>query len=246
MKKVYLLFFICYLLITPIINAASPNPDPVKDVLDEQVSELKDKIASKVAELNLVEKRGIIGTVTDVTGTQITMSDLKSDTRFVDVDELTKFSGEDPSFGFSDIKKGMSLSVVGLYNKQSRRILARLVEEKSLIKILHGFVATIDPENFIIYIASSNNEQITVDVETTTKTFSYDQEEKDILRSGFSKIKEGQSIFVVGSEDRIDADRIDADRIIIFPNVIKGPAVNLSPSITPSTGSGRKLTPITQ
>lgn len=246
MKKIYVLLIACYLLLTPIVGAASPNPDPVKDVLEEQVSDLKDKIASRVAELNLVEKRGIIGTVTDVTGTQVTLSDLKSDTRFVDVDELTKFSGEDPSFGFSDIKKGMSLSVIGLYNKQSRRILARVVEEKSVIKIVHGFVSTIDTENFVINITSSDNEQITIDVETTTKTYSYDTEEKDILRSGFSKIKEGQSIFVVGSEDREEKDRIDADRVIVFPNVIKGPAVNLSPSITPSTGSGKKLTPIAQ
>lgn len=244
--KIIFIFSLLFFIFVNIVQAATPAPDPIKETLDEQVSELKDRIASRVAELNLVEKRGIVGTVTGITGTQLTLSDLRGDIRFVDVDELTKFSGEDSSFGFSDIKKNSSLSVVGLYNKQSRRILARTVEEISLIKIIHGFVATVDPENFVINVATDEKEQIAVSVETTTKTFSYDEEEKELVRSGFSKVAEGQSIFVAGQEDPEDKKRVEGERIIIFPNVIKGPSLQLSPTITPSTGSGKKLTPITQ
>lgn len=249
MKKLIFLIAlitIYQLLFTFSIYAASPtpNPDPVKEKVEEQIDELKERIASRVAQLNLVEKRGIIGTVTDITGTQITLSDIRTNTRFVDVDELTKFSGDSDSFGFSDIKRGAILSVLGLYNKQSRRILARSVEEVSLPKIVNGFVATVDSENFIINVATSDNEQFEVEIETTTKTFSYDEEGKELVRSGFSKITEGMSIFIIGEADEKNEKNLIADRIIIFPNVIKTPSFNITPSITPSTGSGKKLTPI--
>ena len=78
----------------------------------------------------LVEKRGIIGTVTDSSDTQITVTDIAGNIRFVDVDELTKFySSDSKTFGISDIKNGMTIGVLGLYNKQSRRILAREVND---------------------------------------------------------------------------------------------------------------------
>lgn len=229
-----------------VISAVS-TPSPVSRV-EQQIDELKDRIASRVAELNLVEKRGIIGTVTDVSGTQITLNDIKDDTRFVDVDELTKFTGapnDSDSFGISDIQKDSTLAVLGLYNKQSRRILARTVNVVTLPKIIHGSVATIDSDSFILNIATNKNEQLQVEVETTTKTFSYERKSEELTRAGFSKISEGMSIFAVGFPDKQDENLIIADRIIIFPDIIKSPTVETVP-IIPSTGSGKKLTPITQ
>lgn len=253
MKKIFLLFLILYplsLIINSKSYAATELPSPSDQAkVDQQIDELKDRIASRVAELNLVEKKGIIGTVADVTGMQITLTDVNNNTRFVDVDELTKFNGgpkDTESFGISDITKGSTLGVLGLYNKQSRRILARTVDVVVVPKIIHGNVATIDPENFILNIASDKNEQLQVEVENTTKTSSYDDTTKGLVRSGFSKIKEGQTIFTVGFTDKTVANKVDADRIIVFPNIVKGPKELpvTSPSITPSTGSGKKLTPI--
>jgi hypothetical protein len=67
--------------------SATPAPtksnDPVKEKLNSQINELKEKIASRVSELNLVEKRGLIGTVTEVKGNQLTLSDTAGNTRFV-------------------------------------------------------------------------------------------------------------------------------------------------------------------
>jgi len=133
MKKNILKIFI---LLTPLTfwlflgpgAGAAATPTPTTESLETQINDLKDKIASRVAELKLVEKKGIIGTVTDSSDTQITLSDLSTNIRFVDVDELTKFSSSlSKSFGISDVEKGQTLGVLGLYNKQSRRILAREV-----------------------------------------------------------------------------------------------------------------------
>jgi hypothetical protein len=217
------LFALFFLLVVVSANAQSPSPE-------DKTEELKDKlisnIASRVAQLNLVEKRGIIGTVTESTNTQVTVTDLKDNTRFIDVDELTRFSSEDDdSFGISDIEEGMTIGVLGLYNKESKRILARFINTTTTTRTIHGGVASINDEEFTVSVTTDEGEQITVDIEILTQTFSYT---KDLgyLRSGFSKIEKNQNIIVIGLPDIKEENRMTATRILIFPEIPVSPRVN--------------------
>lgn len=221
MKK-YLIIFILFLisplssLISP-MHAATPTPqDKAQEIRDRLIT----NIASRVAELRLVEKRGIIGTVTNVTNTQITVTDLQNNTRFIDVDELTKFSSPNAkgTYGISDIEKDATIGVLGLYNKESRRILARFVNAITVPLIVNGGVSAIDNENFTITIATEKGKEITADIEALTRTYSYTQKE-GYARSGFSKIKEDYSIVVIGVKDIKDDQRMTATRVIFFPEI---------------------------
>lgn len=248
MKKILITLLVIsyYLLVVNDVHSASPTSSPN---VESQIGDLKERIASRVAQLKLVEKRGIIGEVNEVSNTQITLSDLKGDTRFVDVDELTRFeSDSDEDFGISDIKKGQTLGVLGLYNKQSRRILARVVSQVSLPKFIHGAVETLDLENFTLIVVSEENKVITVDVETISKTQVYDSDLKEFVRSGFSKIKIGENVIIIGTPDKKEKNRIAAEKILRFPDIPKNPKINLQTNVpvVPSTGSGKKLTPITR
>lgn len=223
-----------------------------QDATDQQINDLKTRIASKVAELKLVEKRGIIGKVTDVSATQITVLDLNDNTRFIDVDEFTKFSSPavKGSFGISDISTNQTIGVLGLYNKESRRILARFVNVLSQPQFLHGAVISLDSNNFSFDIATEDKQELTVDVETTTKTFFY-AKEGDLVRSGFSKIRENGNVIIAGFLDLKDKTKVTAQRIILFEELPKNPKIvivkddfNNSEKVVPSTGSGKKLTPI--
>lgn len=215
----FLLLVTCYLLIVTASPAQSATPTP-ENKIQELRDQLIDNIASRVAQLKLVEKRGITGIVTDVTNTQITLTDLQNNTRFVDVDELTKFSSpkNKETFGISDISKDMTIGVLGLYNKESRRILARFVSTVNIPLIIHGAVAKIDNQNFTLYIATKDNDQITVDIENLTRTFSYTQS-GDYTKSGFSKIKENNSIIAVGVLNIGNKNRMTAARVIFFPEI---------------------------
>lgn len=221
MKK-YLIIFILFLisplssLISP-MHAATPTPqDKAQEIRDRLIT----NIASRVAELRLVEKRGIIGTVTNVTNTQITVTDLQNNTRFIDVDELTKFSSPNAkgTYGISDIEKDATIGVLGLYNKESRRILARFVNAITVPLIVNGGVSAIDNENFTLTIATEKGKEITADIEALTRTYSYTQKE-GYARSGFSKIKENYSIVVIGVKDIKDDQRMTATRVIFFPEI---------------------------
>jgi hypothetical protein len=239
------------------IYAANTTPSPANTPSQgdiQQIDDLKNRIASRVAQLNLVEKKGIIGTVTDATNSQITVSDVNGNIRFIDVDELTKFSNPNATgttFGISDITKNMKVGVLGLYNKQSRRVLARQIDVLVLPNVFVGAVYSIDSKNFNFYIVSEDNKQTFIDVETVTKTYSYSFGE-GLVSAGFSKILVDESIMVIGFPDKQNSSHIIASGIILLPDVPKNPKINYIPalnpgaSITPSTGSGRKLTPIIQ
>lgn len=251
MKK-HLISFTLVILINFIFvfgqTAFAATPTASNTNLQQQVDDLKNKIASKVAELKLVERRGIIGAVTDSSDTQITLSDVNGNTRFVDVDELTKFvSSDSKSFGISDVKTGMTVGVLGLYNKQSRRILAREVSELSAPpKIIFGGIGAIDKENFEITVVKENGQKEVLEVENITKTYSYSN--NTLSKSGFSKLEETQTIIATGVLDKQDPNKILATRIIILLEIDIAGRINLgeaiNPTIPPSTGSGNKLFPI--
>ena len=250
MKKTFKFLFSFALLITLFFATSvyAAPPTPTQD-LQQQVNEITSKIASKVATLKLVEKRGIIGTVTDSSDTQITLTDTNGNTRLVDVDEITKFSSpSSASFGISDITKGTFIGVLGIYNKDSKRILARDIT--SLLpypKIIFGGVSKVDNVNFEITVVKPDQQRIVAEIEDITKTYSYDG--TSLQTSGFSKLSQKNTVIVIGFSDKQNADKILASRIIVLPNVDTSSRIDLSANtqtVVPSTGSGIKLVPITK
>lgn len=257
MKKIIFFVLLSLFLITPAVNAqtvkkaVTPTETPTPSVSDIEEN-LASKIASKVAQLKLVEKRGVVGKVTEVEGTQITFEDRSGKTRYGDVDELTNFyDSSAKEIGISDIKKNDLILVVGLYNKQSRRILAREIKITVLPRFINGVVVGVNEDEFSIEVASEK-EKIAVDVEKITKTYSYTAD-GEFGTSGFSKIKFRNNVVVFGYMDKEKKNRLIASKIIVFSDIPPNPkiqipidAVDTSITTVPSTGSGKKLTPITE
>ena len=235
----------------------TPTPTPTTSpstALQQQITNLKDKIASRVAQLNLVEKRGIIGTVTNVQPTQIILTDIQGNTRFVDVDELTKFSSPASrgNFGISDITKGETIGVLGLYNKESRRILARFVDVMDMPVYIQGAITSIDKTNYTLSVLTADKSTYLNDIETNTKTEEYDGTQ--LVKAGFSKAQQAERIIILGYADKSNTKHIITSRVLLFPTlpidpritVLDAQALQLQGTVVPATGSGKKLTPLTK
>jgi hypothetical protein len=240
MKKntlILLLFFIAIFSTFPVHAAITPTPKSTTPTqgLDKQFDLLKEKIASRVAQLKLVEKKGIIGTVTDVAETQITLTDRDGNTRLVDVDELTKFSSPSAkgSFGISDITRGSIIGILGLYNKESRRILARFVDVKTLPQLFSGVVISIDKDNYNFDIATQTQKDVFIDVETISKIDIYNVD-SGLVKAGFSKLKINERVFIVGFPDIKDKNKIVASRILLFPSIPANPQIPIAKPETPT------------
>jgi hypothetical protein len=248
MKKIFatiiLLLVVSLFLSTNLSFAANTTPTSAVD------QALLDEIASTSAQLHLTEKRGIVGTVTDSSGTQITLNDINGNTRFVDVDELTKFSSpKSSSYGFSDITKGTLLGVLGLYNKDTRRILARDVTVMNPFpNVIYGTIGAIDKVNYEVTIIKSNKEKAVAEIQDVTKTYSFSG--GTLVKAGFSKVENAETIIAIGFPDKQDSSKLLATKIILLPDIQTNFAVNIlpqsNPTLPPSTGSGMKLYPITK
>ena len=254
MRRTFLFFLLFSLTLTlPGVSfAQSPTQAKIPsseglEKINDKVDELKNKIASRVAELNLVEKRGIIGFVQNVSDTQITVSDLNEKNRIIDVDEFTKFSSvDDDSFGISDIKKGSRISILGLYNKDSHRLLARFIKEITIPVFLYGVISEKNEEAFSVNLTIEDGTSYVVDVEKITKTFEYSKGELET--SGFSKIQSLQNALVIGFPNPKEKEQIIAGKIIIFPNLPKNPKIQIVEEVKEviSLSPTRKPSPSTQ
>jgi len=247
MKKLFLISFIVFLLMPSYSFGQTLTPHnkiPTSDQNDKisnQIDDLKNKVASRVAELKLVEKRGIVGVVQNATDTQITINDLNDKTRMIDVDELTKFSSSDnASYGISDIKKGSKISVLGLYNKESERILARFINEVTIPLSLQGVITKKDLANFTVTLALEDGTTYLIDIERVTKSFAYNNGKLDSF--GFTKMDIMKNAVVLGYPDPKEKNRITASKIIIFPDAPKNPKVPIieeDPSPIPTKASSK-------
>jgi len=232
-------------------SANTPQNQTIASDLDQQLKNLKERIASKVAEMKLVEKKGIIGTVIDISETQLTLTDRNGNDRLIDIDELTHFSSSSakPGFGISDLTRGVTVSALGIYNKDSRRILARFVDVIKPVNAISGVVSALDSDNYTVTVTTPEQKEILVDIENITRTYVYDRV-NGLSKSGFSKIKPNERIIVIGFWDTNNPSRLIASRLLRFPTIPVNPKIllfkpgELNANITPSTGSGMKLTPL--
>ena len=257
MKKIIILFLILVfsflqtksLAATTASPTAVPTPTPnttstTSAAINQQIDNLQARIASKVAQLNLASKKGFIGTVNDASDTQISLTDVNGNIQLIDVDEFTKFSSSSNSnFGISDIKKGMTIGVLGIYNKDSRRTLARFIDQENLPTIFNGAVTNIDDKNYIITVTTADGKDIPVYIQDLTKTLEYTNSE-GLIRSGFSKINLNERVTVIGFKNQSDPKQILATRFIHFPSLAVNPKIpiikNPLNSPTPSPTKSKK------
>lgn len=250
-KIIYITLALVFGFVASPAYAASATPvptsganDPVKEKLGEQINELKEKIASRVSELNLVEKRGIIGTVTEAKGNQLTITDVAGNTRYVDVDEITKFSqsgSQNATFGLSDITAGTRISALGIYNKQSKRLLARFVKTYSEPALYSGAITAVDAKNFQITVMTPEQKEIKVDVETSTKLSSYTAAD-GLARYGFSRLAVGDRVALAATKSRTDSNVLVASRLVDFIGIPKDPRITVAGTNTLASPSAAVTT----
>ena len=150
--------------------------------------------------------------------------DIKSNTRNIDVDELTKFSisgtkGKDNTLGISDLKKDVLYSFVGLYNKDTQRLLARSITEADTIPLFfEGAIFSVDSKEFQIQVVNNKGEKKSVDIQSSTKT-SLSTVDGELTKSGFSKLNINERILIIGFADTKDSTLLSASRVIHFKEI---------------------------
>ncbi len=226
---------------TPTVLPTSP---PATTSADIQIEKLKERLATKVAELRTLVKRAMFGTVKTVSVASATVETSTKDIKIelgdgVSVAQI--ISGKRTTLTTDDISVGDPITVFGTYDNTLDLLKAQFIFIESSIVTQHisGTVSDISAKDFTMTVHTPEGRTIVVDVEKTTKATSWNKAD-GVTKSGFSKIAVGDTVHVAGVAEPKKDDHISANRILDLGNL--SGAVP-SPTATPTVVASDSATP---
>jgi hypothetical protein len=220
-------------------STTTPSADKIEK--NKQIEDLKERLATKVAELRQTTKKAISGIIKTVSISSITVETNERDIKLELTDDITVVDttkGTKANKTTEDLTDGAYAVIFGMYDKTLDILTAKhIVIQKKPETFVHGTITTVDNKTYVIGVKTNDNRELTVDFEKTTdaKTWNGSGNSQKI---GFSKILSGDKIFVYGIPDVKDAYKISAIRLLtigtIIPSVTPSEAASPSSTISPS------------
>lgn len=224
MKKLIVLLFVL-LCIKP-VSAATSTPS-------SNLDDLKERLATKVAELRTTEKRAMFGSVKSITLTTLVLETKIKDVKIELPDEIAVYQylkGKRTKLAIDDAAKGDIVTVYGDYDTTLELLKGTyvLIQKASPIRV-SGVVDGIDRSDYSLNLKTGTGQTYTIDIETTTKISRWDKTNK-FTKSGFSKMVAGETIHVVGTAVPKKENRISAVKILNLGNPIGEATTSATPT----------------
>jgi len=222
-------------------KAVTPTVTGTEEVIDKlkQIEQLKEKIATKVAEIRDKDKKGAYGTVSKIEKDSLTLQGKKGETAVTYSDDTVYYSlstGEKKESTAKNISVGDTVSVLGYLTDDKAKITAKYIYLHPTYLHTTGKIVDIDKDNYTITIKEKQGNQV-VDIETSTKINLY-VKGKDWQKGGFSKFKLGDYIHAIGTPNAKDKSKITGLRVYVIPGAAVAVITSPSPKI-----SGEKISP---
>lgn len=248
MKKIiviifYVAFTILFVSTLPVwaVTTATPSATATPESSrDQQISDLKNRIATKVAELKILSKTVLTGDIKTLSDQKIIITVGDNDVN-LEISEDTVFSqfdqnGNKKTLKIEDLKTGDKLVAWGTYNTETQVMTADGIVSRDLALTFTGTVKSVDKKNYQFYLTSSGQVvPYLFDVNPPTKISTLSQD-NSLSKIGFSKLLAGQTVFVygfIGTKTKDGQTLLSAQRIIVLSQP-KVPNIPTStPTITP-------------
>ena len=187
---------------------------------EKEVEILKEKIASKVAELRQENNQAFSGKIVNLSENQIEIKDKDDKKVLIKLDPtLTKYyrikNNQKKEINFSDLEKNDYIVVSGITTDNGVNANLIFVDEKYLVEF--GRVIEINKDGYWLKINTLTNENIIIDIETYTKQWLLNIKSLELEKTGFSKIKEGDMINFVAKDEKNENNHFSAQKIIVIP-----------------------------
>lgn len=231
-----LLISITFFLITLPVYAqtASATATPA-DEKSQQIEDLKDRLATKVAELRQSKRMAAYGTIKSISISTFVVETKTKDLKIELTDDLTVFQmlkGKRSELNTDNLEKGDIVTVFGEYDTTLELLQAKVVfiESTKPIQIM-GTVKETDKKEYTITVEATDKTTYTVDFETTTKTNLWNG--TTLEKGGFSSFITGDVVFITGTAVPKKENRLSATRITDIPSQVRGAITTATPSATP-------------
>jgi hypothetical protein len=207
--------------------AASPSPLPVSSATLEKAKELKEKVASKIAELKVISKRGVIGTIKSIKDTSLIINSNSKDIT-IETDAATNITllqkGKRSSLKLTDLKADQKILVWGQYNNDQETLKAKQILVRVFSQTYTGTVKSIDKDNIILINDDGKEVKLGISPSTTIKIVG---KNKTLSKSDIKTFSEGDFVHVYSTSD-------NALRILILPKSVLSSIASETPKPTAS------------
>jgi len=236
------------------IRAATiETPTPTVSDKTKQIDDLKERLATKVAELKQSQRQAIYGTIKSVSVSTFTVETATKDLKIELTDDIKifqKIKGIRTELKIENLEKGDIVTVFGEYDATLELLKAKVVFIQSAGPIrIAGIITEVNKTDYTITILTADTKTYTIDFETITKTSVWNG--KELQKGGFSKLIVGNIIHVTGSavakqENRVSAARItniigsDTQTVtptekVASPSATIKPTAKTTPTVSPTT-----------
>lgn len=228
--------FISIFALVGVVQAQTPSRDKVDD--------LKERIATKVAELRQTQKRAIAGSVTETSVSTISIETPTKEVKIELTDDILVYQmirQRRTKLTIDDVDRGDFVVVFGDHDATLGILEAKLIYiQATPPERISGTVTDVDDGAFTFTVAAGGNRSVVVDFEKISLLNAWTKE-SGITKAGFSKIAVGDSIHVLGSAVAKKENRLNATRILDLGNLTASPTAAPEPS--PSPKPSPKVTP---
>lgn len=197
------------------IASTSATPSEKKDIQD-----LKDRLEKAIA-TKQKDQKAVSGFAT-VKDSKVTIKDADDLAFTIGIDNaLTKLYQINGSakreIKNSDLKTGMYIIASGPIVDST--INANTVYVDEAYTVQSGQITNIDKANYSITVMTQDKESVRLDIESSTKQNMLNIKTLEIETTGFSKIKEGDTIHFSAKTDAgtIKSNKLTAQKILIIP-----------------------------
>ena len=234
MKKIiFVLLLVLFVLsISAVVNAQEESTDSEETGIKEKINDLKERLATRVAELRAQNKRSFYGVIKEKSETSMVLLYRDEEIPVAVDDETSYFSinaaGKQSEATLDSFELGETATVFGQLDLDNKTVIASYLYEQQLSLIDHGAVTEVDEDDGSFTIKSSSG-SITLDYEINTRCTVIEDDEK--TRCGLTSITVGDQVFLRIDPDAKDLSRATALRILLVPQ-LEVPSPTSSPVST--------------
>lgn len=250
-SSIFASLVICSLL-SSIVYAASATPSatPKPEVTQasdagKKLEDLKERLATKVAELRQTERKALFGSVKSKSVTSLTIETKTKDIKIELTDDIKiaqVIKGKRTALTVDDVDKGDVVTVFGDYDSAIDLLKAKgIFIQNALPKRVSGTISAIDKTDFTVSIISDNQTYI-IDIEKDTRINSWTKE-KGIVKTGFSKLALGDTVHIVGTLVPKKDNRISAIRILSIGTITGTIPTPVNSEASAAASQSHKVTP---
>lgn len=224
-EKVLLSCFCAYLCVVPVLALEATGS--ATSALDKGAKQLIEKLATKAEETRKKDQKAYVGLITKIDDSIMTVSSVSgADEKKYSIridDTLTALfrivGTTKKEIKKSDLNIGDYVIVTGLMLNDTLEAIEVYIDEQFIVETAK--ITELSKSDFYLKVITYDKDEYTLDIQSSTRQFMLNAKTKEIEKSGFSKIKEGDTVHFVVSKtnpgESKEKNRYEAVRILVIP-----------------------------